>query len=463
MSPYWVANAALLCWPLVAIVLFARLSLTQATIWTILGGFLLLPADAVIKFGMIPQLDKNSVPNLCALAGCIATGGNRFRLWSRFGAIELLILIYLLVPIATSAQNGDPVIVGDTFLPGVGLYDAISTVISQTIGLIPLILGRQLIRSDENLTEVFHALVVGALLYSVLMLIEVRMSPQVSVWVYGFSASSFVNEMRYGGYRPVVFMSNGLILAFFVMTAVVAAVMLWRAGIRIGRWSAGAAASFLGFVLVLCKSAGALLNCITLVALVLLTTVKTQARVAVALAILALAYPVLKANDIFPDRALINIAKAVNDERAQSLETRFDQEAILLEHSSERFLFGWGRFGRNRVYDSTGKDTTITDGLWIITLSTFGLVGFLAEFGLLALPVFKAARALRMVTSPAGRAFLAVLMLIVAASLVEQLPNASLTPWMWFLVGGLDGRSELLRSSVNRGSRRIGHMIASPR
>src|SRR5258708_9029628 len=210
---------------------------------------------------MIPQLDKSSVPNLCALAGCLAAGGNRFRLWSRFGAIEALILIYLLVPIVTSAQTGDPIIVGDTFLPGVGIYDAISTVISQTIGLSPLILGRQLIRSTENLSEVFHALVVGALLYSVPILIEIRMSPQMSVWVYGFSASSFVNEMRYGGYRPVVFMSNGLILAFFLMTAAGAAVTLWRTGVKISRWSAGAAASFFCVVVVFSKNRGAPLHC----------------------------------------------------------------------------------------------------------------------------------------------------------------------------------------------------------
>src|SRR5258708_36857014 len=108
MSPYWVAYGALLWWSLVGILLFGRLPLIQATIWTILGGFLLLPADVVIKFDMIPQLDKSSVPNLCALAGCLAAGGNRFRLWSRFGAIEALILIYLLVPIVTSAQNSEP-------------------------------------------------------------------------------------------------------------------------------------------------------------------------------------------------------------------------------------------------------------------------------------------------------------------------------------------------------------------
>src|SRR5260370_28840292 len=114
------------------------------------------------------------------------------------------------------------------------------------------------------------------------------------VGVYGFSASSFVNELRYGGYRPVVFMSNGLILAFFVMTAAVAAVTLWRTGVKIGRWSAGAAASFLGVVVVLSKSAGALLNCAVLVPLVLLTKAKTQARAAVALAALAPAYLLLQ-------------------------------------------------------------------------------------------------------------------------------------------------------------------------
>jgi hypothetical protein len=462
MSPYWAANVAFIGWPLVTIALFSRLTLIKAVIWTILGGFLLLPAETAIKFAMIPQFDKTSIPNLCALAGCLVTG-HRVRVWSRLGVIEILMGVYLLVPFVTSMQNGDAMFAGDKFLPGVGLYDAISTVIGQSIGLIPLILARQLIRTTDDLIEVFYALVLGALLYSVLMLIEIRLSPQISTWVYGFQSSGFLNEMRYGGFRPVVFMNNGLILSFFLMTAVVAAVMLWRAEIKIGRWSSGAVASYLGVVLVLCKSAGALLNCVLLVPLVLFAKAKTQSRVAVALAILALAYPLLKANGLFPDRALLDIAGAVNADRAQSLETRFNQEASLLQHTSERFLFGWGRFGRNRVYDSYGKDITITDGQWIITLSTFGMIGFLAEFSLLAIPVFKAARALPMVASSGGRAVLTALMLIVAASMVEQLPNASLTSWMWLLVGALDGRCEFLRLSVNPGRRPVGPAIASAR
>jgi hypothetical protein len=320
-----------------------------------------------------------------------------------------------------------------------------------------------LVRSTDDVIEILYALVLGALIYSVPVLIEIRMSPQFSSWTYGFQSSGFLNELRYGGYRPVVFMSNGLMLSFFVMTAVVSAVMLWRARIKIGRWSSGAVASYFGVVLVLCKSAGALLNAVVLVPLILFTKPGAQSRVAVALAVLALAYPSLKANGLFPDRALLDIAGAFSQDRAQSLEVRFDQEANLLQHTSERFLFGWGRFGRNRIYDSTGKDITITDGQWIITLSTFGLVGFLAQFGLLAVPIFKASRALPLVTNSGGRAFLTALMLIVAASVVEQLPNASLTSWMWVLVGALDGRCEFLRLSVNPRRRPIKLEIASTR
>jgi hypothetical protein len=465
MSPYWVANIAFLASPIVAILLFSKFSAVKATVWTVLGGFLLLPADVVIKFPMLPQLDKNTIPTLCALVGCLALGGDRFRLWSRFGLVEALMIIYLLVPIVTSSLNGDTIVIGSTVLPGVGLYDAGSTVISQAIILVSFVLGRQLIRTSGDLVEVFRTMIVGALFYSIPMLIELRLSPQMSNWVYGLTSSGFLNEMRYGGYRPVVFMNNGLMLAFFITTAILAATLLWRTGVRIGKWSSGVVASYLGVILFWCKSAGALLYGIALVPIIIFTKPKAQARVAVALVVIALAYPLLKMNGLFPDQTIIDMAGALNEERAQSLSTRFEQEAFLLDHSSQRLWFGWGRFGRNRVYDAYGKDTTITDGMWIITFSTFGLIGFLAEFGLLALPVFKAARVLPMETSPAGRALLSAMMLIAAASLVEQLPNASLTSWMWFLVGGLDGRCEHLRLSLTRraGERADGRMAVSAR
>ena len=62
---------ALLSWPLVAVFLYKTRPVGQATLWTILGAYLVLPVGANIKFAMIPQLDKNSIPNILAFLGCM--------------------------------------------------------------------------------------------------------------------------------------------------------------------------------------------------------------------------------------------------------------------------------------------------------------------------------------------------------------------------------------------------------
>ena len=54
----WFATFALVAWPLVALYLYQTRSATQATLWTILGGLLLLPAHYAIKFPMIPAFDE---------------------------------------------------------------------------------------------------------------------------------------------------------------------------------------------------------------------------------------------------------------------------------------------------------------------------------------------------------------------------------------------------------------------
>ena len=68
--------------------------------------------------------------------------------------------------------------------------------------------------------------------------------------------------------------------------------------------------------------------------------------------------------------------------------------------------FGWGRYGRGWVYDDRGNLISDLDGFWIITLGTFGFIGYLALFGLLTLPIYSAARALRFAESLQGQDFL---------------------------------------------------------
>lgn len=42
----------------------------------------------------------------------------------------------------------------------------------------------------------------GVLWYTIPMLIELRLSPQMNVWVYGFFQHDFIQTVRYGGSLP---------------------------------------------------------------------------------------------------------------------------------------------------------------------------------------------------------------------------------------------------------------------
>ena len=450
IHPNLVAYAALLIWPLVALYLYSRLPVAQATMWTILGGYLLLPFGTEIKFKMIPAFDKDSIPSLAAVVGCALYARRPPRFFRGFGLAEAFIVVLIVGPFITSMLNGDAIRIGETFLPGVGAYDAGSAGIRQFILLLPFFLGRQFLRNSEDNADILRVLVIAGLFYSLSMLFEVRMSPQLNRWIYGYTQFSWGDDIRNGGFRPEVFLANALLVVFFAMTATVAAAALWRTKTRILRLAPGGITGYLTFVLLLCKSLGALVYGAVLVPLVRWAGPRLQLRIACVLVSIALAYPTLRVADLVPTTSILEVASAVSADRAASLKARFDNEDQLLAHAWQRKWFGWGRWGRNRVYHGwLGRDSSITDGYWIITLGTFGLVGFAVTFGLLSLPVFRAAKALKFATAREAQ-YLSALALIVAINVFDCLPNASITSWSWLLVGALLGRAEALSVAARR-------------
>jgi hypothetical protein len=238
-------------------------------------------------------------------------------------------------------------------------------------------------------------------------------------------------------------------VSFVTMTTAVAATALWRTRSLIIRLPAGWLTGYLSFILALTKTVSALLYAAFLVPLVRWTSPRMQIRVAVVLVIITLSYPMLRVAGWIPTAAILEVAYAIDTDRGDSLKTRFVQEEKLLDHALERPWFGWGRFGRSRLHDGyNGRDSSITDGHWVIALGMYGLVGFAAEFGLLALSVFRAAAALKYAQTMRERQYLAAVTLIVAISIFDQLPNAPFTPWCWLLVGTLLGRAEALHAAA---------------
>src|SRR5882672_11047067 len=112
MTANWFANFAIFAWPLVAICLYLLLPFSEATLYNILGALLLLPSSVSIKLEMIPAFDKSSIPNLCALIGCVLYAPRYRRVASGFWLVELLAATYILSPVLTSALNNDAIIIG---------------------------------------------------------------------------------------------------------------------------------------------------------------------------------------------------------------------------------------------------------------------------------------------------------------------------------------------------------------
>ena len=109
---------------------------------------------------------------------------------------------------------------------------------------------------------------------------------------------------------------------------------------------------------------------------------------------------------------------------------------MLLARANQKPIAGWGSWGRNRVYDpETGRDLSVTDGLWVITIGSYGWFGYLAQFGLLTAPVLVLLRRRDHSLTPATTG----LAILTAAALIDLIPNATLTPVTWVVAGSLAG------------------------
>lgn len=455
--PNPIAYLALALWPLIAGVMFTRLPRDRAVIWSLMLGYLFLPEPpAVFDLPMFPPFTKHNLPALAAFALILWKDGNRAPLLPQSAVGKALVFTFIFSPVLTVATNAEPVFYGQIGLPGLGLKDMVALPLEQMMRILPFLLARQHLASSGAQRELLRALMVGGLVYSLFMLIEIRLSPQLNLWVYGYYQHFFGQSMRAGGFRPVVFLYHGLWVAFFCMTAVVSAWSLWRwSDAGSGRLKYLFAALYLSAVLVLSKSLGALIFAVLLVPMVIVLPTRMQIRVAVVLGSIALAYPILKGADLVPQQWLLSQAAAIDPDRAASLDFRFSNENTLLDRAYEKPIFGWGSWGRNHILDPVfGTILTVTDGRWIIVIGVYGWVGFLAEFGLLLLPLLLIGRE---AAARAGQVsqFIAPLSLLLAINMLDLLPNATITPLTLLVAGALTGYAERLRSE-RLGLRKIG-------
>lgn len=425
MSP--LVPAALFTWPAVALALFVVMPARRATLVSVIGGTLFLPVAGYSLPG-IPDYSKQVATAFGAMIGVAVCDSGRLLAF-RPRWFDVPMAVFCVVPMASSISNG------------LGAYDGLASVFSQSMEWgVPYILGRLYLSDLLGMRELATAIVLGGLIYVPLCLIEVRLSPQLHNWVYGFHQHQFAQTKRLGGFRPTVFMSHGLMVSLWMSAASLLAVWLWMAKARrtVVRVPMNAISGVLIATAILCKSVGALaLLAAGLGTAILVRTMRTRALVLVLLLAPPM-YIALRATGIWSGRHLVELVEVIGlDVAAGSLNFRLQNENILAEHALKRPLLGWGGWARNRPGGDIG---IVTDGLWIIALGKYGFVGLSSVMLAILLPAVIAVRRVqpRLWLRPEIAPMTGVALVLVIV-MIDNLFNALVNPVYMMAAGGVAG------------------------
>jgi hypothetical protein len=263
-------------------------------------------------------------------------------------------------------------------------------------------------------------------------------------------------------------MNNGLTLGMWMMAAALVGIWLWQSGTLKKLWNMQITFWLFGLLVtfILVKSTGAYLY-LAMGLGIMLVAKYFRSSIALLLLIIAIStYLSMGVSGGFGSGQLdqvVSFAAQISPERAQSLGFRFENEEILSAKARERILFGWGGFGRNRVFEETPsgelKDVSITDSFWIIYFGVYGVVGLASFFGIFLLPslsffLLKYPARLWLHPKVSSAAVLAVILTLYA---VDSLLNAMYNPIYFLVSGGISGLvvTAPVISQNNKNKRRI--------
>ena len=376
----------MIAWLPAVFYLFTRFKTQEAVVISFIVAWLFLPQQAGFSFPGLPDYERMSATVYSILLATIVYDIQRFKNFN-FSWIDLPMLVWCICPIFSSLSND------------LGLYDGISESLYQAVAYGgPYFLGRIYLNNLASLRKLAIGIFIGGLVYVPFCLYEIRFSPQLHKIVYGYHGNpSFAQTIRYGGFRPTVFMQHGLSVGMWMMAATLIGIWFWKTGVIKEiygihvRWLVG----ILLVTFILTKSTGAY-GLLLMGVIFLFMAWQFRTSIAFLLLICAMVFYLqqnVAANSHLTEQIVTTLSTVAPEERIQSLEYRFSNEEMLKEKAKEKAIFGWGGWGRNRVfdYDSDGLlvDASTTDSLWIITFGKNGIVGLISIFASIFIPAIS--------------------------------------------------------------------------
>lgn len=331
---------------------------------------------------MLPDLSKYTISSFVVLAYVLLFDLKTARQFS-FTRYDLPALVFCIVPILTSLSND------------LGLWDGLSSSINTTLGWgVPYLVARLYFKDVDALKDVLIAVAVAALLYLPLVWIEIIISPRLHGLFYGFDQGSWIQNVRYGGWRPQVFMQHGLMVAFFmaISTMVYFAIDGEKIRRRIFNIPVGWISKVMLVTVIFCKSG----NGVVILLLGLFFRFLTKRNLGrIFLLVLILSIPTyigLRTVGGWDGKNLLDFIAEVSDsQRAGSVRARMIQESLFAERVEERWLLGWGGWSRAFPVDEFGNRLTRgVDSLWIIVYGENGFIGLVSVFSILLIGPYLA-------------------------------------------------------------------------
>ncbi|MCS6811958.1 MAG: O-antigen ligase domain-containing protein [Cyanobacteria bacterium] len=432
-SPNAIAVLVIVAWLPFFIFLFQQYPPRRALVIGIIAAWLFLPEIARSLPGL-PDYSKASATIYAALVAIMLFDPGRFSTFKP-GLLDIPILVWWFCPFVTSIVNG------------LGAYDGVSAVIAQTISWgVPYLLGRLYLSNLQGLKDIAVGIFIGGVVYIPFCLFEVRLSPQLHRIVYGAHASGdFSQAIRYGGFRPTVFMSHGLAVGAWMMIATLAGIWLLQSktlGKKLFYIETKWLVMALSLTFVLLKSTGAYVS--LLLGLIIMGTgrfLKTGLLVfVIIIAICVYLYTNTMTESYFTDQLIDYLSNIFPPDRIQSLAYRFNNEEVLVDHARKQILFGWGGWDRSTTIRPEDGKRAVQDSLWIIAFGMNGIVGLVSFLGTMLVPIwaicwkYPARTWMRPDIAPV--VFLAVGLLLYT---IDCLQNAMLNPTYLLVIGGLTG------------------------
>jgi len=412
--------------------LFSMMEARRAVITAVIAAWLFLPMAGYALPGL-PDYTKMTATCWGILIAA-AIFDNRHLLSLKLRASDIPLIILCACPLASSISNG------------LGIYDGLSAVLFKTvIWGFPYFIGRIYFSDLDGIRSLAIGFFIGGLIYIPFCFFENLMSPQLHRIFYGFHQHDFSQTFRYGGWRPMVFMEHGLMVAMWMVTASLIGVWLWQN--RVIEKIMGIPVKILIPILliqtVLCRSTGAVGLFILGYGVLFLTRRFKKPIFVVCLMAVPVFYLATRATGYWSGRNVVDfIAENFSEERAASLWFRMENENILAEKARQKEIFGWGGWGRARVYDDEGEDISITDGLWIIVFGNTGLVGLFGLTGAVLMPIRVLLRSYPVkywdhpMVAPAS-----ALAVLLGLYMIDNLLNAMINPMFMLVAGGICGLS----------------------